>query len=538
MCLSCFCPRFVRTIRDGVLRACYTVTEQRVKEKADERISTTDIAVKVALHRLPMMEGGKRWIVGPDGGSGMSDTQVLLTKIAALRQRLDQAAGLANEARSAVTALLEHAVQGSQHDSQLDQTVRQATRAPIEGDREPPKVLTARARRVLERGQDLLVQLRNLAEDYAQQGEGSSPLTAYYRETVSLIDTALRTVALLPDSTTSQLHLCEGLEAALAVVAGRTRTLSTGAVRRRYEGELVERFTELLTILAAGRPITIDPFHDMSDEILGEVAEGSGIRFLEGDPERPAHLVACHSLTTARVAARIIRHDSRLRHQEHNVVLAALLHDVGMVCLPAGLLSHPGTLDSDGMRIIESHCRIGAELIAPLLPDEAWLGDVAEHHHERLDGQGYPDGLREGQIGILTRFLAVCDVYAAACVPRAYRLARATRTALADTLLLAEEGKLDARCAECLLHLSFYPVGSVVEMAHGALGVVVATPGAAHSLNAPARPVVAILTDSAGEPLYRPQHVDLARSEAYSIVRTLSTRERNDLFRRVPEWAA
>jgi hypothetical protein len=151
----------------------------------------------------------------------MSETRVLLAKISALRQRLEQAQGLVNEARSAASALLigqaedsagslPLAVAGaSEHDLALDAAVR-----PVTGElvNRSPRQLTSRARRVLERGRDLLGQLRELAEAFPDSDSGvsvSSPLGYLYRDTVSMIDTALRTVALLPDSTTSQC-ICVG----------------------------------------------------------------------------------------------------------------------------------------------------------------------------------------------------------------------------------------------------------------------------------------------------------------------------------------
>src|SRR5262249_44114080 len=150
---------------------------------------------------------------------------------------------------------------------------------------------------------------------------------------------------------------------------------------------------------------------------------------------------------------------------------------------------------------------------------------VAEHH-ERLDGTGYPAGLRANQISSLARLLAVCDTYAAMCSPRPYRAARETRTALTDTLVLAEQRSLDRNHAERLLQLSFYPVGSAVELADGSVGVVVATHLGRRDLHIPARPVVALLTNSDGQPLPVPQHLDLAQCEGHSIVRTLTPAER------------
>ena len=119
-----------------------------------------------------------------------------------------------------------------------------------------------------------------------------------------------------------------------------------------------------------------------------------------------------------------------------------------------------------------------AEIAARLRPDAVWLAQAIAEHHERLDGTGYPAGLRGGQMSSLSRLLAVCDVYAASCTARPYRKAKETRTALTDVLLMAGNGVLDRDHAERLLELSFYPVGSAVETTDGSLGLVTATPAA------------------------------------------------------------
>src|SRR5207248_3631178 len=137
-----------------------------------------------------------------------------------------------------------------------------------------------------------------------------------------------------------------------------------------------------------------------------------------------------------------------------------------------------------------------AELAEKLLSSAGWLAAAVAGHHERLDGTGYPAGLQGERIDSLTRLLTVCDIYAALCAPRPYRPARDPRTALTDVLLLAQQGIVDKDHAESLLQLSFYPVGSVVELADGALARVIACHPGMQSPQAPARPVVAVLSDS------------------------------------------
>ncbi len=261
--------------------------------------------------------------------------------------------------------------------------------------------------------------------------------------------------------------------------------------------------------------------------------------FREGDPARPAHFAACHGINTARVIARVVRDDPDWEGKLVEPVLAALLHDAGMARIPVEILQKTDPLTPEERRVVEGHCRAGEEMARQLRPDAAWLAQAVREHHERLDGTGYPDGLNGGQTAPLSRLLAVCDVYAAFCTARPHRPAKETRTALTDVLLLAENGVLDRDYAEKLLNLSFYPTGSAVEMADGSLALVAATPTAARDdLNAPARPVVAVLTDPNGDSLPAPRHFDLTRREDQSIVRTLPVGERRELLAvRFPEWA-
>jgi response regulator RpfG family c-di-GMP phosphodiesterase len=478
----------------------------------------------------------------------MTETQTLLGKIAALRQRLEQAQGLANEAGALLggdggrlEVLRRKADAGGEHDALMDATLRQLT-----ADAAPaavlPAQLTVRARRVVERGRELLARLRPLAEHVDPEAQpphhpAADPLARLYRETAAMTDSTLRMVQAFPDAPSAQLKLCEGLEAILSDVARRLGVLSAAVGRRRQWSERTETLAALLGALANDGAADVEPFRALAEAIVAEAQEAVPLRFLAESAGDPARFAAAHSLTVAQVVARVARHDAELRPRAPEAVLAALLHDAGLVRVPAAVLGQPGPLDDAGRRAVEAHTRLGADLMRRLLPEAAWLAEAASAHHERLDGTGYPGGLRDAQLSSLARLLAVCDTYAALCCSRPHRPARETRTALTDTLLLAESGALDRAHAERLLRLSFYPVGSAVELADGSVGVVVAA-HQGRDLNTPARPVVALLTDAQGRPLPAPLPLDLAESEGHSVVRSLTPAERRAaLGGHYPEWA-
>jgi HD-GYP domain-containing protein (c-di-GMP phosphodiesterase class II) len=475
----------------------------------------------------------------------MTETQVLLSKIAALRQRLEQAQGLVQDANSAAASLLqdddaisqlENKVQaGARQQLLLDTTLRQLPGIAGGDGAALPAQLTSRAARLLRQSHDLLGQLRKVAEHPLLPTAPSDPLAKLYHETVSMTDTVLRTVQAFPPAPSAQMRLCEGLEAVLQVVADRLTTI-TGTLQE-WQDALGRRQTlaDLLSALAAGHTVESKALLPLAEAIHADALQNLPLHFPDGSGQDLPQHVATHSLTVAAVIARLTRHDTEWRSRPLEPILAALIHDVGMLKVPAAVLAQQGPLADEYRRMIEAHPLLGADLAIRVTPSTTWMVEAAAQHHERLDGSGYPTGLRELQLKSQVRLLAVCDVYAAMCQPRAYRPALDTRTALTDTLLLAEKGQLDRNAAERLLQLAFYPIGAVVELSDGAVGVVVATRQGRRDLNTPARPVVAVLTDAQGQLLPAPRHIDLAETEGPSILRGLPAAERRErLGRRYP----
>ena len=88
---------------------------------------------------------------------------------------------------------------------------------------------------------------------------------------------------------------------------------------------------------------------------------------------------------------------------------AALVHDIGKICIPAEILGSPVALTDEQMAVVRHHPQISAEMVAPALDSEqvSWV----RHHHERWDGRGYPDGLRGAQIPLGAQLLSVADAW-------------------------------------------------------------------------------------------------------------------------------
>jgi putative nucleotidyltransferase with HDIG domain len=137
---------------------------------------------------------------------------------------------------------------------------------------------------------------------------------------------------------------------------------------------------------------------------------------------------AGHSAAVA-VYARDIANRMNLSEEDQRLAhLCGLVHDIGKIGLPPGLLEKPGALTLEERRAMEEHSAIGERILANV-EDYAEIARVVRHHHERIDGQGYPDGISGSDIPVLSRIIAVADAYNAMTSDRPYRDAMPSRVA-------------------------------------------------------------------------------------------------------------
>jgi putative nucleotidyltransferase with HDIG domain len=114
--------------------------------------------------------------------------------------------------------------------------------------------------------------------------------------------------------------------------------------------------------------------------------------------------------------------------QQQLAHVCGLVHDIGKIGLPPGLLEKPGALTLDERRQMETHSEIGERILAKV-DDYGEIARIVRHHHERVDGQGYPDGLHDDDIPLISRIIAVADAYDAMTSDRPYRDAMPSRVA-------------------------------------------------------------------------------------------------------------
>lgn len=157
--------------------------------------------------------------------------------------------------------------------------------------------------------------------------------------------------------------------------------------------------------------------------------------------------------------------------------LAGLLHDVGKMMIPDDVLNKPGKLTDEEFDIIKQHPRKGWELLQGSQEITATTLDVCLHHHERVDGTGYPERISGDLLSLFARMGAVCDVYDALTSNRCYKNGWAPAEAIRK---MAEwrNGHFDERIFQAFVKtIGIYPSGTLVRLKSGRLAIVIKRTG-------------------------------------------------------------
>ncbi len=197
-----------------------------------------------------------------------------------------------------------------------------------------------------------------------------------------------------------------------------------------------------------------------SRERLSQSLEGS-VEAIAAMVESRDPYTAGHQKRVARLCGMIARRMGLSDDQIQGLRLAGLIHDLGKIHIPAEILSRPGSLNSIEFELIKTHPQVGYDILKDIA--FPWpIADIVLQHHERMDGSGYPKGLKGDGILIEARILAVADVVEAMASHRPYREALGIEAAVAD--IRQQRGiKYDAAVVDaCIAILSEHDLADIM----------------------------------------------------------------------------
>jgi len=230
-----------------------------------------------------------------------------------------------------------------------------------------------------------------------------------------------------------------------------------------------------------------------------------------------------HSMSVCILSISFGRYLGLPRETLRELGFGAFLHDIGKMHIPDNVLNKPGPLTPDEMEIMRKHPEYGMEIVdgSERIPSSS--RNVIFSHHERLDGSGYTEGVSGANIHPLTHIVSVCDIYDAIISQRPYKMPCSPMDATGE--LYRTRGRLFEvdLVHQFIACIGIYPVGSLVELTTGEVGVVVATN------KVRLRPKVRLVLDEEHRRLENPYEIDLvhqvqtADGRSLDIKRSLET---------------
>jgi PAS domain S-box-containing protein len=224
-----------------------------------------------------------------------------------------------------------------------------------------------------------------------------------------------------PQKKTEAREMTESVRGSGMVVLGDT-------VRRRADGRLVPVSIIGAPVVYGGAGLgVLASYRDISEQkVAQQQLEDAFIDLVETVAramESSDPYTAGHQRNVARMAHRVGEVMGKDAAWLEGIYVGGLLHDIGKISIPASILVKPGALRQEEWLVLQSHTIRGYEILTGAsLP---WRVDLmARNHHERLDGSGYPDGLKGDDVSFEARVLSVCDVVEAMSSHRPYRPAR------------------------------------------------------------------------------------------------------------------
>ena len=210
------------------------------------------------------------------------------------------------------------------------------------------------------------------------------------------------------------------------------------------------------------------------DDISASVMRNSGalvslVRLKQADDYTYMHSVAVCAMMVM-LARQLGLPDQQVR----DYGLAGLLHDIGKMAIPIAILNKPGRLSDEEFLAVKRHPCAGHDMLKQVAGMPAVVLDVCLHHHERVDGGGYPEGLGQQELSQAARMGAICDVYDAITSNRPYKQGWSPTESLRKMAVWAKEGHFDEKLFAAFVKcIGIYPVGTLVRLKSNRLAVVV-----------------------------------------------------------------
>lgn len=274
----------------------------------------------------------------------------------------------------------------------------------------------------------------------------------------------------------------------------------------------IQRVYDVFSQVEATGTFEVEPLAKVAAAMVSDISSRSGNLVQLTDIRVHDEYTFAHSVNVAMLSGMLGRLAALSEKDVQELVLGALLHDLGKIIVPSEILNKQGRLTKNEFDIIKHHPEAGFSKIRCMsLPDAYTLGVVALQHHEHMDGTGYPGRRKDKEIHVYGRICAIADVYDALTSSRPYK--KAYTPAVAHHIMVnCSEGQFDKRLLKLFFsNVAIYPVGTVVKTNEG-YGIVKQV-----EFGLTDRPTLIMFADQYGRILSEPYEERISEREEHKI---------------------
>ena len=235
-----------------------------------------------------------------------------------------------------------------------------------------------------------------------------------------------------------------------------------------------EQLQALTDSVRDGRAPDLHEFGRAVDEIVDSLVDNPDALMWVAKLHDDERDTCSHGLRVALHLVALGRHLGLPRRELSHLCTIGMLADIGKTRLPQALLEKPGMLTPSEHNVLKEHVRLGIEALLQTMRLAKAVEEGIAQHHERLDGSGYPKGLKGDEIGVYGRMAAIADSFAALVASRAYANASAPQDALMNLYEWAGTSFDEPLVEQFVQAIGLFPVGSLVELSSGEVAVVLA----------------------------------------------------------------
>lgn len=267
-----------------------------------------------------------------------------------------------------------------------------------------------------------------------------------------------------------------------ALAAGRVsdEVLERVSIQNEMDraGKIVAKAKQAVTSMfqevRMGRALDAQDALPLVEEISNSVMRNPGALISIARLKNKDEYTYMHSVAVSALMISLARQLGMDEEDTRKAGLAGLLHDVGKMAIPDEILNKPGKLTDEEFNVVRNHPVAGYEILLESKGMDTMVLDVCRHHHEKVDGGGYPDNLKGDQLSMYAKMGAVCDVYDAITSNRPYKEGWCPAESLRRMAEWCKCGQFDSRIFQAFVKsVGIYPVGSLVRLESGKLGVVI-----------------------------------------------------------------